>query len=57
MRTTNPLGFSTTSVFDTTNRLAATVDPLLNRTSFSYDFADDPIRDDQSARLHHDQCV
>ena len=44
IRTTNPLGQITTSVFDMTNRLAATVDPLLNRTSMSYDLADDPIR-------------
>ena len=31
-------------MFDTTNRLVATIDPLGNRTSYSYDFADDQIR-------------
>ena len=45
----NPLGQITTSVFDTTNRLSATIDPLGNRTSISYDFADDHDADDKSA--------
>ena len=34
IRTINPLGFITTSVFDSVNRLVATVDPLVNRTSY-----------------------
>jgi len=44
IRSTDPLGRITTSVFDTTNRLAATIDPLGQRTSFSYDLRDELIR-------------
>ena len=41
---TNPLGQITTSVIDTTNRVAAVVDPLGDRVSMTYDFADDQVR-------------
>ena len=39
IRTTNPLGFITTSVFDKLLRPVASVDPLLNRTTTTFDVA------------------
>ena len=51
IRTTNPLGFSTTTVYDAASRTVANVDPLLNRTSYAYDAASRPIRNDESAGI------
>ena len=41
----NPLGQINTTVFDLANRVVAQIDPLGNRTSFAYDGAWNPIRD------------
>ena len=40
---TNALGNTTTSVFDSLQRLIATVDPLGNASSVSYDVAGNPV--------------
>ena len=44
IRTTNPLGFITTSVFDKLLRPVASVDPLLNRTTTTFDVVNRQIR-------------
>ena len=55
IRTVNPLGQINTSVFDLANRLVAQVDPLLNRTSYSYDVAWNQVRMTNPLGQTHDQ--
>ena len=54
IRTTNPLGIITTTVFDKLLRPVASVDPLLNRTTTAYDAAGRPIRIQDANAQDHD---
>ena len=52
--TTNPLGFITTSVFDKLLRPVASVDPLLNRTTTTFDVGQSAHPRPGRQREHHD---